>query len=317
MPIKVQSDLPAKEILEHENIFVMDEYRALHQDIRPLQIGILNLMPVKEDTELQILRLLGNCLLQVDVTLLTLETHVSKNTSLSHLNKFYMTVPELIQSGVALDGLIITGAPLERMDYDQVDFWDEIEEIFAWAQENVTSTMFVCWGALAGLYYYYGISKFSYEKKLSGVFSHRVLNRKEPLVRCFDDVFCAPHSRFSGVRKEDVLKHLELKIMAESEEAGLYLVMKKDGSQVFVLGHPEYDRMTLDGEYHRDIEKGKNPDIPKHYYENDDPTKRPLLTWRANSGLLYSNWLNYYVYQTTPYDIRKIPDVNKAKEGNK
>lgn len=306
MPIKVLGDLPAKEILERENIFVMDETRAMHQDVRPIQIGILNLMPVKEDTELQLLRLLSNTPLQINITLLTLKTHESKNTSKSHLNKFYTSIPDLIEEGIKLDGLIITGAPLERMDYDKVDFWDEIKEIMEWSQENVTSTMFVCWGALAGLYYFYDIPKYPLEEKISGVFEHRVHNRKVPLVRSFDDVFYAPHSRFSECRKEDIEKHKELQILADSDEAGVFLVMKYDGSQIFVMGHPEYDRMTLDGEFKRDLAKGMDPEVPKHYYKDDDPKYQPNLTWRANSGHLYSNWLNYYVYQLTPYNISEI-----------
>ncbi len=303
MPIKIQGDLPAKEILERENIFVMDENRALHQDVRPIQIGILNLMPVKEDTELQLLRALSNTPLQVDVSFLTLSTHESRNTSLRHLNKFYTTVPELIKSGIKLDGLIVTGAPLERMDYDKVDFWDELTDIFKWADNNVTSTLCVCWGALAGMYYYYDIPKYPLEDKLSGIYEHRVLNRKVELVRGFDDVFYAPHSRFSEVRREDIDKVPDLKVLAESKEAGVFLAVDQKRSKVFVFGHPEYDRMTLDGEYKRDMGKGMNPDIPCNYYTDDDPSIRPLLTWRANGTLLYTNWLNYYVYQTTPYEL--------------
>ena len=306
MPIKVQGDLPAKEILERENIFVMDEKRAMHQDIRPIDIGILNLMPVKEDTELQLLRALSNTPLQVNITLLTVSSHESKNTSSAHLNKFYETVPELIRSGRKLDGLIITGAPLELMDYEQVDFWDELVLIMEWSRTNVTSTMFLCWGAMAGLYYFYDIPKYILDRKISGVYRHRVKNRKTPLVRAFDDVFYAPHSRNAECRREDIEKHPELKILAESEEAGVFLVMRWDGSQIFMMGHPEYDRLTLDSEYHRDLNKGMHPEIPKHYYQNDDPSVRPYLTWRAVSGHLYSNWLNYYVYQITPYNINDI-----------
>ena len=303
MPIKIQKDLPAKEILERENIFVMDENRALHQDVRPIQIGILNLMPVKEDTELQLLRALSNTPLQIDVSFLTLSTHESKNTSLKHLNKFYTTVPELIESGTKLDGLIVTGAPLERMDYDKVDFWNELTDIFKWADTNVTSTLCVCWGALAGMYYYYDIPKYPLDVKLSGIYEHRVLNRKVELVRGFDDVFYAPHSRFSEVRREDIDKVPDLEVLAESEEAGVFLAVDSRKSKIFVFGHPEYDRMTLDGEYKRDAGKGMNPDVPKNYYVNDDPSIRPLLTWGANGTLLYTNWLNYYVYQTTPYEL--------------
>ncbi|MCR4841763.1 MAG: homoserine O-succinyltransferase, partial [Eubacterium sp.] len=267
---------------------------------------ILNLMPVKQDTELQLLRALSNTPLQVNITFLTLSTHQSKNTSRSHLNQFYTTVPELVAGGGTLDGLIVTGAPLERMDYDTVDFWDELSKILDWARKNVTSTLFVCWGSLAALYYYYDIPKYPLEKKLSGIYKHFVRNRKIPLVRSFDDVFYAPHSRFSEVREEDIAGHDELEILAHSPEAGVYLVMRKDGSEVYVMGHPEYDRLTLDGEYHRDLDKGMNPDIPKNYYENDDPEVRPYLTWRANASHLYTNWLNYYVYQATPFDITKV-----------
>ncbi len=306
MPIKIQSDLPAKEILEKENIFVMDENRAMHQDIRPIQIGILNLMPVKEDTELQLLRALSNTPLQVDVTFLTLQTHESKNTSASHLNKFYMTIPELMEENIKLDGIIVTGAPLEQMDYDKVDFWPEIEQVFAWIDSNVTSGFFVCWGALAAFYYYYGIPKIALPKKLSGVYKHRVENRKVPLVRGFDDVFYAPHSRFSGVLREDVEKHEDLIVLAESDQAGIFLAMKEDGSRVFCTGHPEYDRMTLSDEFFRDISRGLDPEVPVNYFPDDDPTNRPDLTWRSVSTNLYTNWLNYYVYQNTPYDITQI-----------
>ncbi|MCR4955511.1 MAG: homoserine O-succinyltransferase [Lachnospiraceae bacterium] len=302
MPIKIQSDLPAKEQLEKENIFVMDENRALHQDVRPIEIGILNLMPVKEDTELQLLRALSNTPLQVDVNFLTLTTHVSKNTSLAHLNKFYSTVPELIASGIKLDGLIITGAPLEQLDYEKVDFWDELKSIFDWADTNVTSTLCVCWGALAGLYHYYGIPKYSLDEKLSGIYPNKILDRKVELVRGCDDVIFAPHSRFSVISHEDIDKVPNLKVLAESKEAGIFLVIDESCGKIFMMGHPEYDRMTLDEEYHRDLNRGLHPIIPKNYYPDNDPTERPTLTWRSTATLLYTNWLNYYVYQTTPYE---------------
>ncbi len=315
MPIRVQSNLPAKEELEKENIFVMDEGRALHQDIRPIEIGILNLMPIKEDTELQLLRLLSNTPLQVNVTFLTLSTHQSKNTSKSHLNNFYTTVPEYVEGGGKLDGIIITGAPLEQMDFDKVDFWDELSRILDYIKDHVTSAMFVCWGALAALNYYYDIPKYPLEKKLSGIYRHYVNNRKCPLMRSFDDVFYAPHSRFSEARKEDIQKVPELEILSESPEAGVFVAMKEDGSEIYVMGHPEYDRMTLDNEYHRDMDRGLNPEIPKNYYEKDDPSTKPYLTWRANSNNLYTNWLNYYVYQATPYDIRDVKSPgNLAKD---
>ena len=306
MPLKVSGDLPAKSILEGENIFVMDEWRAIHQDIRPIQIGILNLMPVKEETELQLLRALSNTPLQVDVSFFTFSSHESKNTSKSHLNKFYTPMRDFVLGGGTLDGLIVTGAPLELMDYEDIDFWDEMKNTFDWAGSNVTSIFCICWGALAGLYHYYGIPTYRLDKKVSGVYRHRVFNRKIPLLRAFDDVFLAPHSRNAEVRRQDIEKHKELTILAESDEAGVFLLMENDGSKIFVTGHMEYDRMTLDGEYHRDMEKGLSPDIPVNYYPEGDPSKKPYLTWRANSNNLYTNWLNYYVYQTTPYDITKI-----------
>lgn len=299
MPIKIQKDLPAKAILESENIFMMDEDRAMSQDIRPLEILILNLMPIKEDTETQLLRALSNSPLQVDCTFLMLTTHVSKNTSASHLNKFYVTFDEIKKK--KFDGMIITGAPVEHLPYEEVNYWEELTKIMEWSKSHVTSTMHICWGAQAGLYYHYGIPKYERKKKLSGIYRHRVLDRKVPLVRSLDDYVMAPHSRYTEVRKEDVLKHPELKILAESSEAGIFLVMSRDGRQVFVQGHPEYDRMTLNNEYHRDLKKGLEPELPCNYYEDNDPFSVPVLTWRNLSNTLYSNWLNFYVYQVTPY----------------
>lgn len=299
MPIKVQKDLPARAVLESENIFIMDEDRAMSQDIRPLEILILNLMPIKEDTETQLLRALSNTPLQVDCTFLMLSTHVSKNTSASHLNKFYVTFDEICHK--KYDGMIITGAPVENLPYEEVNYWEELTKMMEWSKTHVTSTIHICWGAQAALYYHYGIPKYTREKKLSGIYEHRVLNRKIPLVRSFNDIFFAPHSRYTEVRKEDILKHPELQILAESEEAGIFLVMSRDGRQIFVQGHPEYDRMTLNNEYHRDLKKGLNPEVPVNYYENNDPFSVPLLTWRNTSNTLYTNWLNYYVYQVTPY----------------
>ena len=306
MPIKVRRDLPAREILENENIFVMDEYRSLHQDIRPLKIVILNLMPLKEDTELQILRSLSNSPLQVDITFLTIESHVSKNTSVYHLNQFYTTFSEIRQH--RYDGMIITGAPVETYEFNEVDYWDELCSIFEWTKKHVTSTFHICWGAQAGLYYHYGLEKKRLEKKLFGVFAQRVMNRRIPLVRGFDDVFYAPHSRYTCVDAEDIRKCDDLIICAESEEAGVFLCMTRDGSQIFVMGHPEYDRLTLDNEYKRDKSKGLDTDIPKNYYPYNNPENRPNLSWRSHANILYTNWLNYYVYQATPYTLEDIPD---------
>lgn len=299
MPIKTQSDLPATEILEKENIFVMDEKRAMHQDIRAINIGILNLMPLKEETELQLLRSLSNTPLQVDVSFLTVSTHESKNTSMSHLNKFYETFASVKDR--YFDGLIITGAPLEQIEYEAVDYWDELCSIFEWTKTHVTSTLHLCWGAQAGLYYHYGLKKYPLGKKMFGVYEHHVMNRKVPLVRGFDDSFMAPHSRHTEVRTEDIRKVEELTILAESEEAGVFLAIADEGRKIFVMGHPEYDRITLDKEYKRDKEKGLPIELPVNYYPQDDDTKRPNLQWRSHGNILYSNWLNYYVYQTTPF----------------
>lgn len=305
MPIKVQSGLPAREKLEWENVFTMDEKRAMHQDIRPIEVGILNLMPLKEDTELQLLRALSNTPLQVDVTFVTVSSHESKNTSLSHLNEFYSTFEEIKDR--KFDGFIITGAPVEKMEYEEVDYWKEFEEVCEWTKTNVTSTMHLCWGAQAGLYYYYGIPKHLLDHKMFGLFEHRVSNRKIPLVRGFDDCFLAPHSRHTEVRKEDIEKVPELTILAESEKAGVFLVMDETGKKIFVMGHPEYDRMTLHSEYIRDKEKGLDIQVPENYYENDDCTIKPNLMWRAHANALFTNWLNYYVYQTTPYEYITVP----------
>ncbi len=305
MPIRVQNDLPVKEILEEENIFVMDEHRALHQDIRPIHILILNLMPLKEDTELQLLRCLSNSPLQVDVTFMTVSSHESKNTSKSHLNKFYQTFDELKKH--KFDGMIITGAPVEQMPFEEVDYWEEMKMILDWTKTNVTSTIFLCWGAQAAMYYFYGLPKVQLDKKLFGLFEHRVQNRKIPLVRGFDDVFWAPHSRHTDVPIDLIHQCEALTVLAESEEAGIFLAMAKDGRQIFVMGHPEYDRITLDTEYKRDLAKGLAIDIPKNYYKNDDPSNKPDLVWRATSNNLYTNWLNYYVYQSTPFDLYGTP----------
>ena len=303
MPIRVQNDLPARERLEQENIFVMDEGRAEHQDIRPLEIVILNLMPLKEETELQLLRSLSNTPIQVNVTFVHVASHEAKNTSASHLNKFYEDFEDIRDHD--FDGMIITGAPVEQMEFEEVDYWEELTEIFEWTKTHVTSTIHLCWGAQAGLYYHFGLKKRSLEKKLFGLFWHRVMNRKIPLVRGFDDMFLAPHSRYTEVAREDIAACQELVILAESEEAGVFLAMTRDGRQIYVMGHPEYDRITLDGEYHRDLDKGMNIDLPKNYYRDDDPANRPLLLWRSHANNLYTNWINYYVYQITPYSLGK------------
>lgn len=301
MPIKIQNGLPAKAILEAENVFMMDEERARTQDIRPLEILILNLMPMKEDTETQLLRALSNTPLQVECTFLVMSTHESTHTSASHLNKFYNTFEEIRKR--KFDGMIITGAPVEHMEYEAVNYWDELTKVMEWSKTHVTSTMHLCWGAQAGLYYHYKIPKYQRKEKLSGVYVHRVLDKKVPLVRSFDDYFNCPHSRFTEVREADILKQPELKILAKSDEAGVFLVMSRDGRQIFVQGHPEYDRMTLNNEYHRDLNKGMNPKLPCRYYEHDDPFSVPPLTWRNMANTLYTNWLNFYVYQVTPYQL--------------
>lgn len=301
MPIRVQGDLPAKAVIEQENIFIMDEKRAVTQDIRPLQIAILNLMPIKHDTEIQLMRALSNTPLQVDITFVCMETHVSKNTPASHLNKFYSKFSEV--KNRHFDGLIITGAPVEQIEFEEVNYWEELKELMDWSDTNVFSTMHICWGAQAGLYYRYGINKSRLDKKAFGIFEHKVIHRKVPLMRGFDDVFLAPHSRHTVVSRADIEACDDLAIMAESDEAGVFVVIGKEGKHIFVLGHPEYDRDTLDIEYKRDRDKGLDIDIPYNYYPDNNPDNPPLLTWRAHSNALYTNWLNYYVYQNTPYNF--------------
>ena len=281
------------------------EHRAAHQDIRPISIGLLNLMPLKEDTELQILRSLSNTPLQVDVTFVRMTSHVSKNTSTSHIYKFYEPFENIRDK--KFDGFIITGAPVEQMPFEEVDYWEELKQIMEWTKTNVTSTLHLCWGAQAGIYYHYGINKTELPKKLSGVFRHRVRNRRIPLVRGFDDVFMAPHSRHTEVPQDLLEADERITILADSRQAGVFLCMAENGRQVFVMGHPEYDRMTLDSEYKRDIGRGLNPQIPENYYPDDDPENKPLLTWRSHANNLYTNWLNYYVYQVTPYDLYGTP----------
>lgn len=304
MPIKIQSDLPVKEILEKENIFVMDENRAVHQDIRPIQILILNLMPLKEETELQLLRSLSNTPLQVDVSFMMVKSHTSKNTATSHLNKFYQTFDEVKEQ--KYDGMIITGAPVEQMPFEEVDYWSELTDIMEWSKTNVFSTFHICWGAQAGLYYHYGIQKVMLEKKLSGVYRHELIHRKVLLARGMDDVFYVPQSRYTGLDEAAIAADPRLQVVASSPEAGSYMIIGDGGRRIFITGHSEYDRMTLNQEYLRDVGRGLNPEVPDNYYPGDDPNRMPLLTWRANSNCVYSNWLNYYVYQTTPYDLEKL-----------
>lgn len=301
MPIKVQGDLPAKAVIEKENIFIMDETRAISQDIRPLQIAILNLMPLKHDTEIHLLRALSNTPLQVDITFMCLESHVSKNTPASHLNKFYSKFSEI--KNRHFDGLIITGAPVEQLPFEEVNYWEELKEIMDWSDTNVTSTLHICWGAQAGLYHHYGINKTILPEKAFGIYEHKVLHRKVPLMRGFDDVFFAPHSRHTTVSRDEIAANKDLTILAESDEVGVFIVIGKEGKDIFVLGHPEYDRNTLDLEYKRDLEKGLPIKVPHNYYKDDNPDNTPVLTWRAHSNGLYTNWLNYYVYQVTPYDL--------------
>lgn len=300
MPIKVSENLPAKKILEDENIFIMDESRALHQDIRPLKIAILNLMPLKEDAEVQLMRCLSNTPLQVDITFLTTESYVGTNTAASHLDRFYLTFKDVEKE--SFDGLIITGAPVEQLEFEEVAYWGELTKIMDWSKKKVTSTLHICWGAQAGIYYHYGINKHDLKQKLFGIYEHKVLHRKEPLMRGFDDYFYAPHSRYTDVSKEDIEACSDLRILAESKEAGVFAVLGQEGKHIFLFGHPEYDRVTLDKEYTRDVAKGIEIEIPKNYYPNDDPTQRPNLSWRAHSNAIYTNWLNYYVYQNTPYE---------------
>ncbi|MDI9476036.1 MAG: homoserine O-acetyltransferase MetA [Natronincolaceae bacterium] len=304
MPVKISDNLPATEILTNENIFVMTESRALSQDIRALRIGILNLMPKKIITEIQILRLLGNSPLQVDIVLLHPKSHNSKNTSQEHLTTFYKTFDKIKDK--KLDGLIITGAPVEHLDFDEVDYWEELKEIMDWSLSNVTSTFHICWGAQAGLFHHYNIDKYPLPKKMFGVFEHTINKLNIKLLRGFNDYFYVPHSRHTEVRKKDIENVPELEILSESEESGVYIIASKDGRQIFVTGHSEYDPLTLKTEYDRDIAAGKEIQIPKNYFPDDDPSKYPKVIWRSHANLLFSNWLNYYVYQETPYDITTI-----------
>ena len=312
MPVKIPDSLPAMGILESENIFVMGENRALHQDIRPLRLAILNLMPTKIVTETQLLRLLGNSPLQVEIELLRMESHESKNTPAEHLLEHYSFFSEIQDQN--FDGLIITGAPVEQLPFEEVDYWPELVQIMDWARTHVYSTFYICWGAQAGLFHYYGVPKYDLPAKMFGVFPHRVNVQFERLTRGFDDVFYAPHSRHTEVRKEDILAVSELVLLAESDEAGVYIALSADRRHIFVTGHSEYDPLTLEGEYVRDVHKGLPINVPQNYFPGDDPSKEPVVRWRGHASLLYSNWLNYYVFQQTPYDLGQIPPATVGKD---
>lgn len=303
MPIKIPDELPAKVILERENVFVMGENRAFHQDIRPLKIVILNLMPIKETTETQLLRLLGNSPLQIEVTLLRIASHESRNTSEAHLSAFYTTFGEIEHQN--FDGMIMTGAPIEHLSFRDVSYWEELERIMAWSTRHVTSTLHICWGAQAGLFYHYGVPKYPLDHKMFGIFTHTV-QADIPLVGGFDDQYLAPHSRHSEVRREDILKVPNLMIVSESDEAGVYIVASRDGRQIFVTGHSEYDCCTLQEEYERDLSRGLEIEVPINYFPDNNPTRKPIHKWRSHGFLLFSNWLNYYVYQETPYDLNQL-----------
>lgn len=307
MPVKIPTTLPARATLEKENIFIMDEDRATHQDIRALRVAILNLMPTKIATETQLLRLLSNSALQVEVTLLHTATYESKNTDADHLLEHYVTFDEI--KSKKFDGLIITGAPVEQMPFEEVDYWKELTQILDWAETNVESNFYICWGAQAALYHKYRIPKYDLPQKMFGVYEHRILSSTESLLRGFDDIFLAPHSRHTEIRRADIEKIPDLHILAESDEAGVYIVGAKDGRHLFITGHSEYDPLTLKGEYDRDVNKGLPIRVPQNYYLKNDPTQQPNVRWRGHANLLYANWLNYYVYQVTPYDPNEIPKM--------
>lgn len=304
MPVRIPDDLPAARQLEEENIFVMTKERAFHQDIRELRIAVLNLMPTKIVTETQILRLLGNTPLQTDIRFIHMATHESANTSTEHLDAFYEPLDEILEE--RFDGLVITGAPVETMPFEEVDYWPELVRLMDWATSHVWSTLHICWGAQAGLYHYYGIPKLPLPEKMFGLFHHKTLDLKEPLLRGFDEEFLAPHSRNTEVRAEDIEKIPDLKLLAVSDCAGVYLAISRDERRVFVTGHPEYDKLTLKAEYDRDIAKGLVIKPPANYFPGDDPSHEPLMTWRSHAHLLYANWLNYCVYQGTPYDLATL-----------
>jgi homoserine O-succinyltransferase len=307
MPVRIPNDLPARRTLEDENIFVMTDERAVHQDIRPLRIAVLNLMPTKIVTETQLLRLLGNSSLQVHITFIRMESHDSRNTSEAHLEAFYEPSSQVLSE--KFDGLVITGAPVETMEFEDVDYWPELERLMEWSKTSVWSTMHICWGAQAGLYYHHGVPKYALSEKMFGLYPHRVLAPTEPLLRGFDEVFMAPHSRHTEVRAADIRAVPGLKLLATSEEAGVYMVASADGRQVFVTGHPEYDRLTLKAEYDRDAGKGLPIKPPANYFPGNNPLLPPVMTWRSHAHLLYANWLNYHVYQGTPYDLESLPGL--------
>lgn len=304
MPLNLPSRLPAVEILKSENIFVMDSQQASTQDIRPLRIVILNLMPLKITTETDLIRLLSNTPLQIEVDFLKISGHISKNTPVEHMMTFYKDFSTLRNENY--DGMIITGAPVEQMPFEEVDYWKEVSEIFDWARTHVTSTLYICWAAQAGLYHFYGVPKYPLPQKMFGIFKHKVYDHQNPIFRGFDDEFYVPHSRYTEVRKSDIEKVPELTLLSESEESGVYMVMARGGREFFITGHSEYSPYTLDTEYRRDLDKGLPIEMPLNYYRNNDPKKGPLVRWRGHANLLFSNWLNYFVYQQTPYDIREI-----------
>lgn len=314
MPIRIPDALPATAALESENIFVMTEHRAMHQDIRPLRVLLLNLMPTKITTETQILRRLSNTPIQVEVELLQTVSHTAKNTAAEHLETFYTTFDEVRDEH--FDGLIITGAPVEQLDFEEVDYWDELCEIMEWSKTHAHSTFHICWGAQAGIYYHYGVPKRALPEKMFGVFPHTLAKRTSPLVRGFDDEFFAPHSRFTEVRAADIEAHPDLELIAVSDEAGVYVAKSTDSQNFFVFGHPEYDRETLKAEYDRDVARGMAMALPAHYYPGDDPAREPVATWFSHAQLLYTNWLNYYVYQTTPYDISRAGERDGEEEAS-
>ena len=304
MPLNLPDKLPAIELLKQENIFVIDNSRATQQDIRPLRIVVLNLMPLKITTETDLIRLLSNTPLQLEISFMKVKSHTSKNTPVEHMKAFYRDF-ELMRNE-KFDGMIITGAPVEHMDFEEVAYWDEISDIFNWARTHVTSTLYICWAAQAGLYYHYGVPKYKLDKKMFGIFEHRTNNPLLPIFRGFDDVFYVPHSRHTEVRRDDILKVKELDLISESDESGVYMVMARGGREIFVTGHSEYSPLTLDTEYRRDLDKGLPIDMPVNYYRDNDPLKGPLVRWRAHANLFFQNWLNYYVYQETPFDINEI-----------
>ena len=304
MPLRLPDRLPAIELLKHENIFVMDDTRAHTQDIRPLKIAILNLMPLKVTTETDLVRLLSNTPLQLEISFMKLRSHTPKNTPIEHMMMFYRDFG--IMRNEKYDGMIVTGAPVEQLEFEQVAYWDELSEIFTWARTHVTSTLYICWAAQAGLYHYYGVPKYPLDKKMFGIFEQHTLQPKMPIFRGFDDKFMMPHSRHTEVKKEDILARPELQLIAESEDSGVSIVMGRNGREFFITGHLEYAPNTLDTEYKRDFGVRDDVEMPLNYYQNDDPQKPPMVTWRAHANLFYSNWINYYVYQETPYDITKI-----------